>query len=145
MEIKKCPNCGASIQHNYNHKCSYCGTQLNMTNDEIKKLENCDIRIEDIDIERNPIRYGFIVTVRGWSTPKFHYLEEFTDNGYIVSGSDIGKRIGYRFEVPMEMIYNEAIHLPEFIYNSIPPQMLNGYNEEKIMDKCMEYFMKIGR
>lgn len=137
---KKCPNCGAEIEHNYNHKCPYCRTYLHITDDKIKKINNCDIRVDKIEVEGNPIRYGYIVTIRGFSTPKLHYLEEFNDNSYILSGDDIAVPIGYKIEVPMEIIYNDFEKLAEYIYNSIPPQLCNGYNEDKILSECLNYF-----
>lgn len=138
--VKKCPNCGASIEHNYNHKCPYCRTDLYMTDEEIKKINNCDIKVDKVDIERNPLRLGFIVTIYGWSTPKFHYLEEFNDNNFIVSGSEIGKRLGYRMEIPMEILYKDFEKLPEYICSCIPLQLCNGYNEDKILSECMNFF-----
>ena len=141
--VKKCPNCGASIEHNYNHKCPYCRTNLHMTDEEIKKINNCDIRIDRVDIERNPLRHGFIITIYGWSTPKFHYLEEINNDNFVVSGSDIGKRIGYRMEVPMEVIYSTHFNFDQiikFIDNSIPPELYNSYNKQYILQQCIDYF-----
>ena len=85
--------------------------------------------------------HGYMITVRGFSTPKYHYLEEFNDDNYIISGNDIGIPVGYRIEVPMEIIYNEFEHLPEYIYSCIPPQLCNGYNEGVIMNECLDFFL----
>lgn len=35
--MKRCPNCGAPIQHYYNYHCEYCGTFLKNTEEEIKQ------------------------------------------------------------------------------------------------------------
>ena len=139
--LKKCPNCGANIEHNYNHKCPYCRTALHVTNEQIKTINNCDIKIDRVEIERNPIANGFLVTVRGWSTPKFHYLEELNDNNFVVSGNDVGVPIGYRMEIPAEILYDNFIKLPEYIYSCIPPQLCNGYNEDKIVSECLDFFL----
>lgn len=138
--VRKCPSCGASIEHNYNHKCPYCRTYLHITDDNIKKINNCDIKVDRVDIERNPLRHGFIIKVIGWSIPKFHYLEEINNDSFVVSGNDMGKRIGYAMEVPMEILYNNFEKLPEYIYSCIPPQLCNGYNEDKILSECLNYF-----
>lgn len=139
--LRNCPNCGAAIEHNYNHKCPYCRTYLHITDDRIKKINNCDIKVERVDIERNPIMHGYMITVRGFSTPKYHYLEEFNDDNYIISGNDIGIPIGYRIEVPMKIIYDNPEELLKYIHSCIPPQLCNGYNEDKILQECFNFFM----
>ena len=46
--LRKCPNCGASIEHNYNHKCPYCRTSLHMTDEKIRELNNLTSNILSI-------------------------------------------------------------------------------------------------
>ena len=141
--LKKCPNCGANIEHNYNHKCPYCRTYLHMTDEQIKTIKNCDIRVDKINIDIDHITYSYIVKVYCWSTPKAFYIEEFNENKYVISGDDIGKRLCFMFRLSIESVYCDIDHLPEIIYHSIPETVLNGYNEEKIINECMEFFKSL--
>jgi len=119
---KKCPNCGASIEHNYNHKCPYCRTSLHMTDEKIRKLNNCKIKVKDVYIERELFRHELVITIVGISIPKMQWFEEGIDS-IVVSGDDIGKRIGYRIAVPLEEFYHEATpnKIIERIIRSLPP------------------------
>ena len=142
--LKKCPNCGNPIEHNYNHKCPYCRTYLHITDDEIKKINNCEYKVENVYLERNPIRYSFILTIIGWTTPKFYNYEEMEKDAFVVSGEDIMKRVGYRIELPMELIMkSDDRELVNYILGSIPPEFCNGYNEDKILQGFFENFRKI--
>ena len=149
--IKKCPNCGAAIEHNYNHKCPYCRSYLHITDEEIKKLNNVDIRIKDVEIERSPIRRTILITLRGMSIPKTHWYEEGnTDIGEIViSGSDNWKQIGYRIEIPIEDFYESYYsghfeNILEKVEASLPPVFRE--NIYLVYDKILEkLYPKEGR
>lgn len=36
---RKCPNCDAPLEHNYNHKCSYCGAFIDLGVNETKEID----------------------------------------------------------------------------------------------------------
>lgn len=138
-----CPNCGAPIEYYYNYKCKYCGTYLHNTDEELKKINNCDYRIDDVYIERNPLRMSFILTIVGYTTPKMHYFEEGIDDSYIISGKEIFKKVGYKIEIPIDLIYErDDRKFIDYILNSIPSELCNGYNENKILSKCYEFLQK---
>jgi Zn-finger nucleic acid-binding protein len=142
--LKKCPNCGADIIHNYNHRCPYCRTYLHMTDDEIKKINNCEYKVENVYLDRNPIRHSFILTITGWTTPKFYNYEEMQENTFIVSGNDINKKVAYRVEIPMELIMRlDDREIVDYVLRSMPPEFCNGYNEDKILQGFYEQFNKI--
>lgn len=141
--IKKCPNCGAAVEHNYNHKCPYCRTYLHITDEEIKKLNNVDIRIEDVKIERSPIRDTVMITLRGFSIPRLHWYEEGNvDTGEIfISGSDNSKPIGYRIEIPIKEFYDSYYsgkfeNILKIVEASLPPVFRE--NTYLIYDKILE-------
>lgn len=135
--VRKCPNCGASIEHNYNHKCPYCRTSLHMTDEKIRELNNCTIKVKNVYIEKNIVRNNFIITITGISVPKVQWYEEGIES-IVVSGDDIGKRVGYRFEIPYEMFYKSTPdELIRFIIESLPPvfEESEGYIIDSLLDK----------
>lgn len=139
--IKKCPNCGASVEHYYNHKCPYCRTNLHLVDETIKKINNCDIKIDKVYVERYPLTNDYILTILGWSTPKFHYLEEFNNNGFIISGADVGNRVGYKIRLPIEFFYKNDNYeqLLSYIEHSIPKQLADTYNANKIFQEVLHF------
>lgn len=39
MEQRNCKNCGAPLEHSYNHKCKYCGTLFDFNVDKEETIE----------------------------------------------------------------------------------------------------------
>ena len=114
-----------------------------MTDETIKKINNCDYRIDDVDIEKNPLEWGYILTVRGWTTPKMHFYEENNNDAFIISGDDIPKRVGYKISLPQELLFHGNLErVIDFVLNSMTPDLCNGYNENKIIDKVYNFFMR---
>ena len=142
MKDKKtnCPNCGAPIEHYYNYQCPYCKTFLHNTDEQIKKLNNVDIRIKDVEIERSPITDTIMITLRGFSVPKGQWYEEGLQE-IIISGEDIGKPIGYRVQIPIRCFYESYYSghfgkILEIVVDSLPP--LFKENEHIIIEKLLE-------
>lgn len=138
MKDKKtnCPNCGAPIEHYYNYKCPYCKTFLHNTDEEIKTLNNCELSHIDVDMEISPIAWEVLITIRAVSVPRLSWYEEGVKD-IVISGNDIGKRVGYRIAIPIDEF--RAIDDSNFIkriINSLPP-IFERYGNE-IIDKIME-------
>lgn len=69
MIQRNCKNCGAPIQHSYNHKCPYCATLIDFNEPKEKTVE-CKpeqlINLDLIDIDLNPISLDFIFKFTGY-------------------------------------------------------------------------------
>ena len=139
--IKKCPNCGASIGHNYNHKCPYCRTDLYITNEEIKKINNVDLKIEEVIFEKNIQFHSMIITIYAMSIPKAQWYEEGIEE-IVISGDSYGKRIAYRILIPLDLYYENYfkgnfVNIVKIIQNSLPP-VFDERNRFIIYDKVMK-------
>jgi len=56
-----CPNCGAPIEHKYNHQCPYCKTMLDMRVRETKEINPRYMRnVKLIEIENDPVNFGML-------------------------------------------------------------------------------------
>ena len=56
MKQYKCKNCGAPVEHSYNHRCPYCHAifDFNVKLNEIEEVKIEDMRnVELVEIERN--------------------------------------------------------------------------------------------
>lgn len=138
-KIQKCPHCGHVIEHFYNHKCPYCRQMLYVTDDTIREYNNCDLKIKDVLLERIPERAEWGLTVYAYAVPKVQWFEEETAYGFITSGNDIGKPVGYRMSIPTEIYYRgrqDINSLIDFIEKSLPP-LFEKYNYE-IIDKVLQ-------
>ena len=87
MIQRNCKNCGAPIEHSFNHKCEYCGTLCDF-NEPIEKT--IEVKPEDLinielrDISRIPTRNNLILLFSGYklSMPKVY---EYSRNNIYVS------------------------------------------------------------
>lgn len=142
MEVKKCPHCGAVIEHNYNHKCPYCRNYLHITDEKIREINNCDIIIKKVIVEESMFRNSRVVTLIGISTPKFFNYEEGISS-VVVSGDDLGKRVGFRFEIPFNLIYKaDDKEMVDFILSSLPPVISDYRNQDFIIREIMDKIYK---
>ncbi len=71
-----CPNCGAPIEHYYNHKCPYCNTFLKNTDNEVKDLSNYDLKFQDLEIEKSSCYCGYLLRLICRAYPKFKMYAE---------------------------------------------------------------------
>lgn len=65
MEVKNCPNCGAAIQHKYNHNCPYCGTFFDFRikqTEEINPRYLTNVELKRIEREYCSDRFVFVFT-----------------------------------------------------------------------------------
>ena len=68
MEQRNCKNCGAPLEHGYNHKCKYCGTlyDFNAPKDEVVEFKSYDmINLKYRGIERDIITRNLIMKFEG--------------------------------------------------------------------------------
>lgn len=132
-----CPNCGASIQHIYNHQCPYCKTLLDFG---IKQTEEIDPRyMYDVEFyggERDIIQDRMILKFKGKYMP-FSTPLEYTNGAMVISAeSIIPKDVRYAIAIPMRD-YIEFMHngrLEEFIKH-LPFDI----DIEKMLDAVMRY------
>jgi len=77
MKQRNCKNCGAPLEHSYNHKCKYCNTLYDFNEPMEKTIE---VKPEDLinvelrDITRMPVNNSFILIFSGYkcSMPKVY-------------------------------------------------------------------------
>lgn len=84
MTQRNCKNCGAPLEHSYNHKCKYCGTlyDFNEPKEKTIKITPQDlINIELREIIRLPFTENYVLVFSGYkvSMPKIY---EVNDNNY---------------------------------------------------------------
>ena len=120
-----CPNCGAPIKHYYNYNCEYCGTFLHNTDEQIKKIENADIRIKRVDIERSPIEHSILLTIYGVTFPRTHWYEE-GQSEIVISGDNLGTPVAHRIKIPIDYFYETYYDghfekILKIIQDSLPP------------------------
>lgn len=132
-KMTNCPNCGAPIEHYYNYQCKYCKTFLYNTDEEIKKINNVNIKVKRVEIERSPINNNIWITIYGVSWPKANWYEEGIGE-IIVSGDNVslGNPIAYRIQIPMNLFYEYEYDgnfekILDIVDNSLPPV----FKEEK--------------
>lgn len=73
MIQRNCKNCGAPIEHSYNHHCKYCGTLIDFNEPEEKtiKVDPRDlVNLELREIVREPIRNNYIFYFTGYKLQK---------------------------------------------------------------------------
>lgn len=121
--IDRCPNCGAPIKHYYNYNCEYCGTFLHNTDEDILKLNNCDVRIDDIYVEHSQFSNGYELTIVGTSIPRFNYWNEGYDDIYVTDFSQV-KKVGYKILLDYKFVFdkhNNWGEVEEYVFKHLPP------------------------
>jgi hypothetical protein len=86
MEQRNCKNCGAPIEHSYNHRCKYCDTLIDFNEPEMntiqvdpKDLVNLELR----EIMRRPETNRYVFIFSGYKLQKPKVFE--VENGVYVS------------------------------------------------------------
>ena len=87
MEQRNCKNCGAPLQHSYNHKCKYCGTlfDFNEPQEETVELHSYDmVNLKYRGIEEDFITHSLLMKFEGLKieAPKIY---EYNGNEHFVS------------------------------------------------------------
>lgn len=84
-----CPNCGAPIEHRYNHKCPYCNTFFDYRVEHIEEinpryLKNVKLRY----VEQVPYEDCFVLVFRGDYVKWQEAIEYGSKNTTIVLSTD---------------------------------------------------------
>lgn len=124
MERTNCPNCGAPIEHRYNHNCSYCGTFFDYRTpiEETKKLNpKYFTNMKLVDIRRNIYTLGMEILFEGDYLPYSEPLEYNNRENMIVMKWENPLRVKYKIEIndfEFEEIYKTG-NL-EYIFEKLP-------------------------
>lgn len=115
MQTYKCPNCGAPVEHSYNHQCEYCGTlfDFNEPKEKTIKISPQDlVNIELRDITLNPRTLSVILLFDGYKLemPKVY---EYNDKAsYFVSKVETyinPPKCGFCIELPLFKIQEHGL------------------------------------
>jgi hypothetical protein len=88
MEQRNCKNCGAPIEHSFNHKCPYCGTlfDFNVNEKDITKVEPRELReIRLVDITNDYITNSLIFKFKGFKLCEPIIYEHNSQNEFVSS------------------------------------------------------------
>lgn len=141
MIQRKCKNCGAPLEHSYNHKCEYCGTlyDFNEPKEKTIKITPQDlINIELREIIRQPLTRNYVLVFSGYkvSMPKIY---EVNDNNYTSQVEEYVNppKCGFCIEIPIEAVEKYGIG---FVMHCIESSGVR-YNElEKIKSQIYASF-----
>lgn len=123
MNERKCKNCGASIEHLYNHKCPYCRSFIDFN---ITQTEDINPRylydVEVRNIEYDPFNNKMVMYFKGKYLKASECLEYTNDNTLM--------RIDYQSTQPKDVMYAISFEQRDF------EQLIY----EKNIYKFMEHF-----
>lgn len=125
MDIQKtnCPNCGAPIEHKYNHKCSYCGTFFDYRVERTEEINPRYMRdVKLIDIERCIDRFALRLIFEG-TYLKVTEVMEYGQNNTVfkVNAEDLKpKRVFFGLMVDMADFRERNV---EHIFKYLPFEM----------------------
>ena len=92
MVQRNCKNCGAPIQHSYNHKCPYCDTlyDFNEPTDNVVEVKPEDLYdIHLVDVYKTPIRvFATVFVFHGYKLDKPKVYEYNGNNVYITKAEN---------------------------------------------------------
>lgn len=86
MIQRNCINCGAPLEHSYNHRCKYCGTlyDFNELEENVVEVKPEDlINVELREIQRTPIHDSLILLFSGLKCSMPKVYEYDGNNKYI--------------------------------------------------------------
>ena len=136
-ERTNCRNCGAPIEHRYNHQCPYCDTFFDYRVEKTKEIDpKYMTNVKVIAIERSPIRYAIKVMFEGDYKPYFQALEYGkSSNVFVVDRNElIGQKVRFMVEVPYDELISKEFN-PEHIMRYLPFEM----DKEEILKALWEY------
>lgn len=117
MNQRKCKNCGASIEHLYNHKCPYCRSFIDFN---VEKTEDINPRYM-YDVEVRNIEYDFttdriIIYFKGKYLKASEALEYTNGNTLMkinyesMQPKDVMYAIGFEKREFYDIMYKNDIH-----------------------------------
>ena len=138
MEQRNCKNCGAQIEHSYNHRCPYCNTLFDFNEpDKIEVKPEDLVNIELRYIERMPINDSLILMFSGYKCPMPKVYEYNSDNLYVSKVEQYinPPKCSMCIEIPIYEIEKYGI---EYVYHKICSSGIR-YNEiDKVMAQVRE-------
>lgn len=123
-QMLNCPNCGAPIEHRYNHQCSYCKTFFDYRVEKTKEINpKYMINVKINGIEHIPFQDKILIHFIGDYQPYHEILEYSKDMTTMIMDyeSFIPKKVCYAIAIPMRdfiefdrtgNIYKIFEHLP---------------------------------
>lgn len=83
MKQYNCRNCGAPIEHSFNHKCEYCGTLCDFNEPEenviqVKAEELYDLQLRKV--EMSPIDFKLLIYFSGYKLEKPKIYEMYKND-----------------------------------------------------------------
>lgn len=138
MEQRNCKNCGAQIEHSYNHRCPYCNTLF-----DFNELDKIEVKPEDLVnielryIERMPINDSLILMFSGYKCPMPKVYEYNSDNLYVSKVEQYinPPKCSFCIEIRLYEIEKYGI---EYVYHKICSSGIR-YNEiDKVMSQVRE-------
>ena len=109
MKQYNCKNCGAPVEHTYNHRCKYCNSILDFNE---PKEDAIEVKAEDLvnielrDIEIIPYNNTFRFTFSGFKCP-MPKIYEYDGEGTCVSKSEVyinPPKCGFLIEISIESL-----------------------------------------
>lgn len=122
-DIKNCPNCGAPIEHRYNHQCRYCKTFFDYRIREVEEINPCYLKNLKVKcIEHEPFTGDIILIFKG-DYVKWQEALEYSKNNttILLSADDIKpKEINYAIHFDYFQFKELSENNFEPLYNALP-------------------------
>ena len=143
MKQRNCINCGAPLEHSYNHKCKYCGTLYDFNEPKEKTIEfhSYDmVNVHFLKLERYPLTNDIIMYFDGIKLEE-PTIYEYQDNRFV------SKTINYvnppkaffAIQLNIKDLEEHGIHyLWSTIENYIRPTETEKVRHQ-IQERCWEF------
>ena len=125
MEQRNCKNCGAPLEHGYNHRCKYCNTlyDFNAPKNEVIEFHSYDmVNVKYRGIERDIITNNLLM--------KFEGMKLESPIVYETNGNDkfVSKAINYInppksyffIQIPIDELEHGGLKFIEYFYCALP-------------------------
>lgn len=124
-ERTNCPNCGAPIEHRYNHQCSYCGTFFDYRVEKTKEINPrymTNVKVKSI--EKSYLKHNIQVLFEGDYRPFSQALEYGRQSDVFVFDAEEFKnqKVYFRVEVPIVELISSEFN-PSCILSCLPFEM----------------------
>lgn len=134
--MTNCPNCGAPIEHYYNHQCPYCKTFLKNTDEKVNRAQNKEFVIDEVIVEPSRLAPGYDVIMYGHLAPIFQYFVE-TTSAELVDIQELTSKKGWSVFIPYKWVLEAGRKgnyegLITYIADRVPPELRTAENSRKI-------------
>lgn len=138
-----CPNCGAAIEHRYNHKCPYCKTFFDYRVERTEEINPRYLKnVKLIRFERIPESMDFVLIFEGDYVKWQEAIEYGKANTTIILNSDelMPKKIRYAIQIDYMQLREMQKYNFDFIFNILPFEM----DKEQFIEAMYEFNQKGG-